>query len=165
MVSYTDRGRKMAFRLCLNCKKKVLVEDKICPHCGKEVRWSDNPEICRINGVDYDVSYFCNQILGPSFTGDKFRELGDVFDDLLDGNWPGFVVQVLEQKKVPKEYNCQPLSEWIEQIEESCKDAKQEPEIKCPYCGSTDVKSIGFFEGGWSAIGKNWKCKCCKSYF
>lgn len=37
--------------------------------------------------------------------------------------------------------------------------------IRCPYCGSIDVKPLGFFDGGWSAVGNNWKCKNCKSYF
>jgi len=156
----------MAFRLCLNCKKKILVEDKICPHCGKEVRWSDNPEICRINGVDYDVSYFTNQLLDPGFTTDDLEKFSDEFSELTDAMWSGFALQVWEEKKAPKEYNRQPLSEWLKQIEESCKDAKQEPEIKCPYCNSTKIKRAGIFSiGVWRAMGKQWYCKSCRSYF
>lgn len=157
----------MAFRLCLNCKKKILVENKVCPHCGKNVKWSENPEICRINGVDYDVSYFCGPILDDNVTVDELSGIGDVFIELTDAKWATFMCLVIEQKKAPKEYNCQPQSEWIEQLEESCKYAKQEPEIKCPYCGSTKVKRIGFFSGygSYAAVGKNWKCKRCKSYF
>ena len=39
--------------------------------------------------------------------------------------------------------------------------------IYCPFCGSVNVRKTTFWSdfGLWQSVGKQWKCKDCRSYF
>lgn len=40
-------------------------------------------------------------------------------------------------------------------------------QVRCPYCGSFNVRKTTFWSdhGLWQSVGKQWKCKDCRSYF
>jgi len=51
------------------------------------------------------------------------------------------------------------------------KKEKSRSIVRCPYCGSVDIRRSMGFVGGFgffapsASIGKNWRCKQCGSYF
>lgn len=47
------------------------------------------------------------------------------------------------------------------------KKEKSRSIVRCPYCGSNNVRKTTFWSdfGLWQSVGKSWVCKSCGSYF
>ena len=78
---------------------------------------------------------------------------------------PQFLYELVDSNFELKEFYGESETEAIEKNRQACASV-----VKCPYCGSLDVRrNMGFAGGGFFApsasVGKNWKCKHCGSYF
>ena len=73
-----------------------------------------------------------------------------------------FLYELVESDFELKEFRGESETEAIEKNRQRLASM-----VKCPYCGSISVKKTTFWSdfGLMEAVGKNWKCKSCGSYF
>lgn len=139
--------------ICPECKKAIREQCDICPNCGSEVDLS-NPMVCKINGVDYDLSYFYQELTEKEHSLSLMGRLGAELRDFADLSNALFLCDIIMKTgEVPKEYNYESVTEWRK---------KRSSEVHCKYCGSTNVKKLkdNFFN-----LGNQWHCNNCGSDF
>ena len=158
----------VALRLCNECGKKIANNAVKCSYCGCSIKQPHDEMLCKINGVEYDLSDVWKEIMSMEdknvwiVDGELAKSIQDVFNltELADPD--ALCEEIAKTGIVPREYNGISMKEFKKQQQEALKKTAS---IRCPYCGSINVKPLGLFDGGWSAVGNNWKCKNCKSYF
>lgn len=167
----------MALRLCKKCRKTVLSKAVQCPYCGNPMEQHEEEIICKINNVDYDFTDIYQEIMvlvknNKKWSGsEEMRKIiYEVYDLVPLSNPSELCDEIAETGIVPSEYNARTMTveEWNEQVKKS---TQNHVIIKCPYCGSLDVRRNTGFIGRHrlfvpsASLGKNWKCKNCGSYF
>lgn len=57
---YNRKEKGEPFSICCKCRKKVSTRSEKCPHCGCVLvkKWYNDANICKVNGVDYDLTPF-----------------------------------------------------------------------------------------------------------
>ena len=96
---------------------------------------------------------------------DEMREIiWEVYDLTHLNNASSFSTIVTNSGVLPLEYNAMTVEEWREQAE---KKTQNKIVVRCPYCGSSNVRQTTFWSdfGLWQSVGKSWVCKGCGSYF
>lgn len=146
----------MALIKCPECKKEVSDQATVCIHCGYPLK---TKTLCKINGMEQDLSFILDKSIEKTKKIKIFRELTncglktalETIDNLID------------KQEIPKVLNLP-----IQQTEEDNKP-------KCPICNSTNLSKIsatkkaakivtfGIF--GMGDNGKTWKCNKCGSKF
>ena len=165
----------MALRLCNKCRKKIMSKAVQCPYCGNLMEQHEEEIICKINNVDYDFTEIYKKMMAIDknnkewMSSDEMREIiWEVYDLTHLNNASSFATDVTASGILPSEHNAMTVEEWKEQVKKS---TQNHVTIRCPYCGSLDVRRNMGFMGGHSlfvpsaSIGKNWRCKNCGSYF
>lgn len=165
----------MALKLCRKCRKKILSKAVQCPYCGCPSEQHEEEIICKINNVDYDFTEIYKKMMAidknnPEWMcSDEMREIiWEVYDLTHLNNASSFSTDVTDSGVLPSEYNAMTVEEWREQAK---KKTQNKVVVRCPYCGSSNVRRSMGFVGGFdffvpsASIGKNWRCKQCGSYF
>ncbi|GEM_PF-1209643 len=150
------------------CGSEILCNDSqsCCP--DDSVKESEEKIICKVNGVDHDFTQIYSDLMKVSQkkNWNMLSEFSDIVMRVYDLTklFEPYVlcVEIIQSGRVPQIYNAVTDKEWLSLQREK---TPSKPTIRCPYCGSINVKPLGLFDGGWSAVGNNWKCKNCKSYF
>ena len=155
----------MALRLCKKCRKTVLSKAVQCPYCGNPMEQHEEEIICKINNVDYDFTEIYKKMMAIdknnlewSHSEEMLEIIWEVYDLTQVRGTSSFFFFVVETGMLPSEYNAMTVEEWNEQVKKS---TQNHVIIKCPYCGSIDVKKIFF--GGFAQ--KQWHCKKCRVIF
>ncbi len=152
----------------IQCNSEILCNDSQSCSSNDSIKDSEEKIICKVNGVEYDFTQIYHDLMKVS-RKENWNLLPE-FDDImmrvydltqLHGPY-SICAEIVESGRVPEIYNDMTEEEWENLPKE---ETPTRPTIRCPYCRSIDVKPLGFFDGGWSAVGNNWKCKNCKSYF
>ena len=153
----------------IQCNSEILCNDSQSCSSNDSIKDSEEKIICKVNGVEYDFTQIYHELMSidkedPNWIiSEKFdRVMMDVYHLTKLHGPASFCHKIALSGIVPEEYNAMTEEEWENLPKE---ETPTRPTIRCPYCGSIDVKPLGFFDGGWSAVGNNWKCKNCKSYF
>ncbi len=130
--------------LCPECNKEISDKATVCVHCGFPLKDIDiiNSNICKINGTEYDMSDYLNDIdnnINYSIIARKISDTCNIpIGDAID-----LYKKLLQDKRPPKEYNCN--TKCI---------------VKCPTCGSTNIKKLGaFYSTGFTP--KYFECNNC----
>lgn len=165
----------MALRLCKKCRKTVLSKAVQCPYCGNPMEQHEEEIICKINNVDYDFTEIYKKMMAIdknnlewSHSEEMLEIIWEVYDLTQVRGTSSFCIEAVETGILPSEYNAMTVEEWKEQVKKS---TQNHVTIRCPYCGSLDVRrNIGFIGRHRlfvpsASLGKNWKCKSCGSYF
>lgn len=148
----------MALIKCPECGKEISDKAKACIHCGyplENVDTRTNPNMCLVNGVEYDLSFLLDDSIGEGYKTIQFSEMLQL--SALD--LPDIVREISTTKIIPKSLiiNGKPRQ-------------KESPKIKCPTCSSTDVRKISGSERVGSVmmlgifskkINKSFKCNHC----
>lgn len=152
--------------VCQRCRKKISTHMETCPHCGNDIlpEWFDQNNICKINGVEYDLTPFMSKLTDKKISGadriEYLNELKQLTGCALCGSLPAAITR--NGGKLPKEFNGATMEEMRKQAQE-----KERRRIHCKYCGSTNVEKLGYWSGGWKATygGLQWHCNNCDSDF
>lgn len=146
------------FSICCKCRKKVSIHLEICPHCNQKIqkKWYDD-NICKINGVEYDLTPFMGLIHPENFN--NFDKLKEELVRMTDCATAGAIMGQAHRNGgiLSKEYNG-PTLEEVRLQEEAMK-------MHCPRCGSTNVEEREFLPLPWASFQKYWFCKNCHSRF
>lgn len=166
----------MALLKCIECGHEVSEYADACPSCGcpmsvikQMIQEKEQVKKEKLNipenhmiykGFEYDFSDVKMMV-----EKHKDGEAVYIITNKCGISWSEALTMVAvighNNNNIPANYE-EALEQWENYMARS---RQQSNLIKCPYCGSTDIKAIGFFDGGWSAVGNNWKCKKCKSCF
>lgn len=120
--------------ICPECKIAITKKSSQCPNCGCPLDLS-KPMVCKVNGQNYDLSYFYHEITENEYTIKFIGKIGRELADFIDvTNAVGLSNIIHETKEVPEEYNCDSLSEY--------KKRRQVNTVYCPNCGSTNVEEM-----------------------
>ncbi len=155
----------MALRLCKKCRKKILSKAIQCPYCGCPVEQYDEELICKINNIDYDFTDIYQELMNVKMENKEWKgsdELRKIVYEIYDltnlANPAILCFKIVESGSIPSEYNAMTAEEWKKQAKKS---TQSRIVVKCPYCGSINVKKIFF--GGFAQ--KQWHCNNCRSDF
>ena len=155
------RSINMALIKCPECGKEVSDKAKACIHCGyplENVDTRTNPNMCLVNGVEYDLSFLLDDTQSKY---DRFiRFENECLSNLQnpDSNYITLTGEIIRTKIVPPTLT---IGEAV---------PKESPKIKCPTCSSTDVRKISGSERVGSVmmlgifskkINKSFKCNHC----
>ena len=161
----------MALKLCKKCRKKVLSKAVQCPYCGSPMEQHEEEIICKINNVDYDFTEIYQKMMSIDKKNvewrhsDEMREIiWEVYDLTHSSDASSFSTKTVAAGILPSEYNAMTVEEWKEQAK---KKTQNRITIRCPYCGSFNIRKTTFWSdfGLWQSVGKQWVCKGCGSYF
>lgn len=135
----------MIYSICIECRKRITTDMEVCPHCGMKftIDMFNTENICKCNGVDCDMSPIVNDILN-----EKAFDIDAIFDDMLEltkcANCITLYNQISRNRgKVPPEFNG-PTNEEMRAKADAW--SRNHPMPKCPTCGSTNIREIGFGE-------------------
>ena len=158
---YNRKEKGEPFSICCKCRKKVSTRSEKCPHCGCVLvkKWYNDANICKVNGVDYDLTPFM-QLVHPEGMEDISTPMKEI-EDLTNCAFAGSIMGIAHRNGgiLPKEHNGPTLDDMNRQEEENA--------VHCKYCGSTNVEKLGYWSGGWKATygGLQWHCNNCDSDF
>ncbi len=115
--------------LCPEFNKEISDKATACVHCGFPLKDIDiiNSNICKINGIEYDMSSYLNDINNNIASAVIARKISDTCNIPI-GDAINLYKKLSQDKIPPKEYNC------------STKTI-----VKCPTCGSKNIKKLGAF--------------------
>ncbi len=147
---------------CPECCKEISDKASNCIHCGFPLTQEVESNLCIINSKKYDLSDILSVIVNDH---NKTEVLINIRQkcDLQIKDAVNLYNIILQEHKIPKEYNCQ-----IDLVQ-------QDNKPKCPICNSTNLSKIstmskassvalfGIFAMG--KVSKQWKCNSCKSEF
>lgn len=116
---------------CPECHNQISDASDMCIHCGYPIKRLKNPNLCVINGVEYDLTNIINTYNQDNGNGCLKARACRLFSDMTSVEIVAsvkFVNQIIADGKVPSEFNG-----IVERIQ---------PRIQCPTCHSTSVKRI-----------------------
>ena len=156
---------------CFECGTMVSEYAEKCPSCGcliNVIKEHANSEdviekkgICRYQGVEYNLSEVETLLNNNEFVL-ATRMLCDKLG--LEPLAAGLFASVIEfyNNHIPPNYD-----EAIKQYQQHNKESWERKIVRCKYCGSTNVKKLGYWEGGWKSTygGLQWHCNNCDSDF
>lgn len=149
-------GVHMALIICPECKKEISDKSNYCIHCGYPLE--NLNMICRIHGVDYDLSQIHNKIVGINNSSEPIRDkqlslsyLKSLGIDSIDAMH--LIDEISSTGIVPREFLSKKVSKNREVL------------VRCPKCGSTAIStgSRGFslvwgFIGSGKTVNRCAKC-------
>lgn len=143
---------------CPECGNMVSDKATCCMKCGYPVDlMNNNATICKINGVDYDLSKEISLV----HSGDKMLAIKELRQkcniSLKDA---ANIMDLIKYSELPKEYNCSEqkiYTKQVESIKPKCENVTAAP--KCPTCGSTNLKRLNPLFQGW--VPKQFRCNNC----
>ena len=201
MVEYRKlfiRGVKMSLVFCPECNQKVSQYADICPECGFPIK----NLIDKQNITDLNKLFVCPKC-AHVYYGNKSKEcalhlkcefcntevIQTHFEVLRSWNDGGTIRKEEEKIEIAQQYGNNQFSQeayerrlaMIKQENQNrnnqniqADQISQKPQIKCPYCHSTNTTKITLtkrsvstylFGLGSSKVGKQWHCNNCKSDF
>lgn len=114
---------------CPKCGKEISTNSEICVHCGCPLQQNKINSKCNINGMEYDLMPFLNDInLGVNWAI-VTRKISDTCNIPINNARELYNI-LLNEKQIPSNFSC---------------DSKQtSPNLKpkCPTCNSTNLKKI-----------------------
>lgn len=114
---------------CPECGKEVSNKSEICIHCGCPLLPNEQNSICNINGIEYDLIPFLNDInLGVSWAV-VTRNISDTCNISISAARDLYNI-LLNEKQIPSNFSCD-----TKQISPNSKP-------KCPTCSSQNLKKI-----------------------
>lgn len=154
---------------CPECGREVSDKSQICIHCGYPLQQTTGSNICKINGVEYDLSEIYKRII-------KHKQSGGINDIYNNSVYKAIFNDMFKLTHLKRSaYLCDMIYN-DEKVPEIFSGETIEPpsKLRCPYCKSTNVKKIGTggrllstatFGIAGSKMGKQWHCNNCKSDF
>lgn len=114
---------------CPECGKEISNNSAICIHCGFLLHQNKINSICNINGIEYDLTSFLNDIkLGVNWAV-VTRNISDTCNIPINSAKDLYNF-LLNYKQIPSNFSCD-----IKPILPNLKP-------KCPTCNSTNIKKI-----------------------
>lgn len=151
----------MALIKCPECGKEVSDKAKACIHCGyplENVDTRTNPNMCLVNGVEYDLSFLLDDTQSKY---DRFMRFEtECVSNLKNPDYINACGKIMNTKVIPSTLTIENYAEYHD----------ESPKIKCPTCSSTDVRKISGSERVGSVmmlgifskkINKSFKCNNC----
>lgn len=162
----------MALIKCTECNQDVSEFAEKCPNCGCPIdiiKQNSNIEdeieghlYTIINGKKKDVTYFVETILKDEHMDvNSLIEFNRKMRKELDISQVGlFEDAVKECNGAPKEFNCETLTEFLNN-----QRVIQSSKPKCPHCKSTNISKISATSKAIGAIGFGLLSKTARSQF
>lgn len=146
----------MALIICPECKKEISDKSNFCIHCGYPLE--NLNMICRIHGVDYDLSQIRNKIIEINNSSDPINDKRFILSHMnslgigtMDAIF--LIEEIAKTGIIPKE------------CEDKRNNNRREVLVKCSKCGSTAIStgSRGFslvwgFIGSGKTVNRCAKC-------
>lgn len=115
--------------ICPECGKDISDKSENCIHCGFPLQQNNFNSICNINGKEYDLMPFLNNInLGVNWAV-VTRNISDTCNITISSARDLYNI-LLKEKQIPSSFSC---------------DTKQilpDSKPKCPTCNSTNLKKV-----------------------
>lgn len=162
----------MSLIICSECGNNVSEFADKCPNCGCPIdiiKQNSNIEdeieghlYTIINGKKKDVTYFVETILKDEHMDvNSLIEFNRKMRKELDISQVGlFEDAVKECNGAPKEFNCETLTEFLNN-----QRVIQSSKPKCPHCKSTNISKISATSKAIGAIGFGLLSKTARSQF
>lgn len=131
---------KEPISICKQCYKKISTQDTICQHCGSKIekKWFDDKNICKINGIKYDLTPFMSDILNKDEPIEILKRGINGMQDLTGcADCSKLCFSLREGKALPKEFNGKTSAEISREVEQW-----EKSQVHCPRCGSTSVEEM-----------------------